>query len=191
MVDRVEFNEVVDFHGCYCLDIAMGYRVAKALVREMGEQLTNMKEVFAQVGNITCAVDAIQKITGCTLGKRNLILSDLGKPVFILQNGRTGHAVRAYVSYWDSYDQDEIRHLKAQAKKSEDGIAQLESYLDEKIHSILSATEESLFSLEHLDLSAPEVFGKFDTMPCDGCGEFVNTRFLQSVNEKMLCKECE
>jgi formylmethanofuran dehydrogenase subunit E len=190
MINREEFNQVVDFHGCYCLDIAMGYRVAKALIREMGDQLENMKEVFAQVGNNTCSVDAIQKLTVCTVGKRNLILTDLGKPVFILQNARTQKAVRAYVHFWDTFDQGELGQLKKQAKQDESAKGRLKSYLDQKIDFILSTPEESLFTLTHISLAPPQTKGKFETRRCESCGEYVDTDYLVTQDEQSICREC-
>jgi len=112
---RKEFDEVVEFHGCYCLDIAMGYRVSKALMREMGDDMKNMKDVYAYVGAPTCAVDAIQKITGCTLGKRNLVFTNTGKSVFVMQNAKTGKAVRAYCHYWDHFDHVQLREQRKAA----------------------------------------------------------------------------
>ena len=190
MNDREEFDRVVEFHGCYCLDIAIGYRVAKALLREMADEVQNMKEVFAQVGGSTCAVDAIQKITGCTLGKRNLILSDLGKPVYILQNVRTRNAVRTYVHYWDDFDQSALGVLKVRSKTDPDGKRRLKEYLDKQIDYILSAPEKDLFTWRRIRLDAPVIGGKFDTVACKKCGEYVNSRFIQTINEQLLCKEC-
>jgi len=190
MSDREEFNRVVEFHGCYCLDIAVGYRVAKALLREMAGEIQNMKEIFAQVGSSTCAVDAIQKITGCTLGKRNLILSDLGKPVYILQNGRTKTAVRAYVHYWDDFDQKALKELKGRAKVDVAARESLSAYMDDQINTILTLPEKELFTLKHLTLDEPRVAGKFDTLQCSSCGEHVNIDFLQKKTDQHFCKEC-
>src|SRR3569832_2492940 len=96
-----EFQSVVAFHGCYCLDIAVGYRVTKALMREMGDDMRNLKQVVAYTGAPTCAVDEIQQLAGCTLGKRYLHYSNTSKSTFVLLNTVTGKAVRAYCHYWD------------------------------------------------------------------------------------------
>src|SRR3569832_1447911 len=89
-----EFQSVVAFHGCYCLDIAVGYRVTKALMREMGDDMRNLKQVVAYTGAPTCAVDAIQQLAGCTLGKRNLFLSISGMSSLVLELCVCGLAVR-------------------------------------------------------------------------------------------------
>src|SRR3569832_249402 len=110
-----EFQSVVAFHGCYCLDIAVGYRVTKALMREMGDDMRNLKQVVAYTGAPTCAVDAIQQLAGCTLGKRNLHYTNTGKSTFVLHNTVTGKAVRAYCHYWDHYDHDALRRCRQAA----------------------------------------------------------------------------
>src|SRR3569832_711751 len=110
-----EFQSVVAFHGCYCLDIAVGYRVTKALMREMGDDMRNLKQVVAYTGAPTCAVDAIQQLAGCTLGKRNLHYTNTGKSTFVLHNTATGKAGRAYWHYWDHYDHDALRRCRQAA----------------------------------------------------------------------------
>src|SRR3569833_4784221 len=110
-----EFQSVVAFHGCYCLDIAVGYRVTKALMREMGDDMRNLKQVVAYTGAPTCAVDAIQQLAGCTLGKRNLHNTTTGKSTSELHNTVTGKAARAYCHYWDHYDHDALRRCRQAA----------------------------------------------------------------------------
>lgn len=188
-----EFQDVVKFHGCYCLDIAMGYRVAGALMREMGEDMADMKAVFAQVGTPTCAVDAIQKVTGCTFGKRNLLLRDAGKSVFILQNTRTGRAVRAYCHYWDDFDHGELRTLRKEANAPGAGAAAkaaLQTALDEYIAAILSAPETALFRIERVDVEAPPKSSKYASEPCSDCGEYTNVGLLAARDGRKLCPEC-
>src|SRR3569833_2000751 len=104
-----EFQSVVAFHGCYCLDIAVGYRVTKALMREMGDDMRNLKQVVAYTGAPTCAVDAIQQLAGCTQGKRNLHYTNTGKSTFVLHITVTGMAVRAFCHYLYHYYLDSVR----------------------------------------------------------------------------------
>jgi len=187
------FQEVVDFHRHLCLDIAIGYRAAKALVREMGDELKNMKEVVALVGNETCALDAIQEVTGCTFGKRNLYLTRVGKPVYILQNTKSGNAVRAYCTYWESFDHSALRALR-KALKQPDASAEMKAALkqltEEKIEAILSAPESDLFSITHLQLPAPPKSGKYEAAACSACGEHTNVALLSREEDQRLCLEC-
>lgn len=188
-----EFSEVVKFHGCYCLDIAMGYRVSKALMREIGDDMSNMKDVYAYVGAPTCAVDAIQKITGCTLGKRNLVFTNTGKAVFVMQNGKTGKAVRAYCHYWDHFDHVQVREQRKTAHAPTASAAQKAAFtalLDSQVQSILVADEATLFTLGGVTLKTPLRFSKFISEACVICGEFAKADLLQNKDGKKLCAEC-
>ncbi len=189
---KSEFNDVVAFHRCYCLDIAMGYRVAKALMREMGEDMRDLKHVIAYAGAPTCAVDAIQKIAGCTLGKRNLIYTNTGKSVFALQNTRSGRTVRAYVHYWDTFDQLAFRaqREKASAATTPGKKAEFKEMLDAKIEEILTTAEGSLFRITESTMATPQKSGKFISERCDSCGEYAKADLLVEHEGNRVCREC-
>jgi len=188
-----EFSKVVDFHGCYCLDIAMGFRVAQALVRAMGDELSDMKAVVAYVGTETCAVDAIQKVTGCTLGKRNLYLMKTGKPVYILQNTRTRYAVRAYCHYWDDFDHEQLHQLKTAARGQgveTEARKTFQAFFDLKMQDILNADESRLFFMKCIEMDAPRQSGKFHASPCSCCGEYTKDELLERQEGSSVCIEC-
>lgn len=187
------FQDAVDFHRHLCLDIAIGYRAAEILVREMGDELKNMKEVVALVGNQTCALDAIQEITGCTFGKRNLIMTHVGKPVYILQNTKTGNSVRVYCHYWDTFDHTEFRMLRKAVKKTDataEQKATLQQLTKETIDKILAAPESELFQVSRIVLPPPEISGKYPAAACTVCGEYADQALLTGAEGKKLCKEC-
>lgn len=188
-----EFKDAVAFHQHLCLDIAIGYRAAKTLVKEMGDEIKNMKEVVALVGNETCALDAIQEITGCTFGKRNLILAHTGKAVYILQNTSTGNAVRVYCKYWDTFDHSQLRELRKATKRSDasdEDKEKLKKKTEEIIDTIMAAPDSELFSISRVTLPPPPKSGKYLAEACDQCGEHVNVALLTNEDEKRMCQEC-
>lgn len=189
------FDDVVDFHRHLCLDIAMGYRVGKVLVREMGKELRNMKDVFAVVENETCAVDAIQEFTGCTLGKRNLVLAGTGKPVYILQNAKSGQAVRVYCKYWETFDQDgsfgKRRKQASSPEATPDEQQAFQREMNTKIKEILRAPEDTLFIIQRVTLPPPPKVGKYKAEPCAQCGEHTNVERLALVEGRKLCRACQ
>lgn len=188
-----EFSAVVAFHGCYCLDIALGYRVAKALMREMGEDMHNLKHVVAYTGAPTCAVDAIQRVTGCTLGKRNLYYTNTGKSTFMLHNTASSKAVRAYCHYWDHYDHDALRRSRQAASApgtTQEHKQDWQAMLDTEVSKILSLPEEDLFRLTRMYLPAPSKFSKYQSAPCAVCGEYAKRDLLVMHGEKQVCAEC-
>ena len=81
-----DLRDAIQFHGHLCPGLALGYRVAKAALRELGADRPHDEELVAIVENDSCAADAVQYITGCTFGKGNLIFSDFGKHVYTFFN---------------------------------------------------------------------------------------------------------
>ncbi|MBI3605875.1 MAG: hypothetical protein HY202_07605 [Nitrospirae bacterium] len=189
------FDDVVAFHGHLCLDIAMGYRISKAAVREMGPELKNMKEVVAMVENETCASDAIQEFTGCTLGKRNLIMTAAGKPVYILQNTKSQNAVRIYCHYWETFDPDGSHSARRKTMTGSDSTPEqretFQKELEQKIQDILTLPEEKLFRIKKIKLPPPPKVGKYKAKPCGQCGEFTHEGRLKEVEGKKLCRGCQ
>lgn len=75
-IDDNDLREAIQFHGHLCPGLALGYRVAKAALRELKAERPRDEELVAIVENDSCAADAIQFITGATFGKGNLIFRD-------------------------------------------------------------------------------------------------------------------
>ncbi len=187
-------DEVVEFHKHLCLDIVMGYRIAQAAMREMANEVSNMKQVVAIVENETCAVDAIQEYTGCTMGKRNLILSGVGKPVYILMNTKTQNAVRIYCHYWSTFDSDgefsKRRRHAASSLATKEEAESFQKELKAKIDEILNAPENALFSIKKITMEPPPKSGKYKAEACESCGEHTHIERFQIVDGKKFCKSC-
>jgi formylmethanofuran dehydrogenase subunit E len=62
----MNFDDAVTFHGHACPGLAIGYRVATLALKELGVRSRD-EELLAIVENNSCAVDAIQFITGLYL----------------------------------------------------------------------------------------------------------------------------
>ena len=92
--EPVPFEEAVKFHGHRCPGLALGYRAAGIAMEELHATRSGDEDLLAIVENDACGVDAIQYVTGCTIGKGNLIFRDFGKQVYTFINRSTGDAVR-------------------------------------------------------------------------------------------------
>ena len=73
-------------------------------MNELKSDSSQDEEIVAIVENNSCAVDAVQVLTGCTFGKGNLLFKDHGKQVYTFINRNTNDAVR--VSLNDSFSVD-------------------------------------------------------------------------------------
>ena len=184
-----DFKAVLDFHGHLCLDIAMGYRAAKAALNAL--PTPNPATLVATVSGDTCAVDAIQALTGCTFGKRNLIAKLIGKHAYTWQHTATGEGVRIYVHYWDRFDTDSRFRATLRAAKngelSPSKQARHQAEHDRLIDHILTAPEAELFRISPVNAAPPPRQGGFTSAPCAACGEYVKDGLLTDG----LCGECD
>ena len=98
------FSDVTKFHGHVCPGSAIGYKAAEAGLNELKSHCSQDDEIVAIVENNSCAVDAVQVLTGCTFGKGNLLFKDHGKQVYTFINRTTNEGVR--VSLNDSFNVD-------------------------------------------------------------------------------------
>ncbi len=184
------FQQALDFHGHLCLDIAMGYRVTLAALEAMQQADISTERLVATVANDTCAVDAVQSLSGCTYGKRNLVPDLSGKPVYRWQDERTGNGVRVYVHYWETFDvQADFRATQSAFKRGElsepDALA-FQVRHDALLDHILTAPAELLFKIAPLSADPPPKSGSFESLACDGCGEHTKQSMLVNGH----CNEC-
>ncbi len=77
-MDQELWARCVAFHGHECPGLAIGYRVCEAAVKSLGVTYSADEETVCVVETDNCAVDAIQVILGCTLGKGNLLYRGTG-----------------------------------------------------------------------------------------------------------------
>ncbi len=77
-----ELMGLVHYHGHLCPELAIGYRVSKIAMTELGITRENSLEYVAGAANSSSAVDAIQYLTGCTIGKQSFFIEDTGKHVY-------------------------------------------------------------------------------------------------------------
>jgi formylmethanofuran dehydrogenase subunit E len=77
----MSYAAVVAFHGHSCPGAAFGFRVAEAAAHRLGRHAEG-NELVAVTAVADCSADAIQVITGCTTGRRNLRIHDTGIKAF-------------------------------------------------------------------------------------------------------------
>jgi len=185
-----DFEATLAFHGHLCLDIAVGYRVAKAALEALKAEGADTANLVATVGNDTCAVDAIQRVTGCTLGKRNLVPRLTGKAAYVLQDAATGKGVRLYVHFWEGFDPEgrfrsAMRDNKA-GRLGPDAAAEFQADQEALIRHILEAPDADLFTMRPATGAPPPRSGGFSAHPCMACGEYVKEGLLEDGR----CAEC-
>lgn len=75
------YDDLISFHEHNCPGLAIGYRMTTAAMNFLFSSPVTDKKLAAIVENVSCGVDALQYLSGCTFGKRNLIFKDHGKQI--------------------------------------------------------------------------------------------------------------
>lgn len=106
-----DLKKAREFHGHLCSGIILGVRIARAGLNYLGiEEPTKNKDFMVFVEVDRCLTDAVQAVTGCSLGKRRLKWIDYGKmgASFIDMNTGKGIRIVVYADKNPSPDQDAL-----------------------------------------------------------------------------------
>ncbi len=189
------FEQAVEFHGHTCPGIALGYRAAKAALQEIRSGRDVDEEILAIVENDACGIDAIQVLTGCTIGKGNLIFRDYGKHVYTFLNRATGDAVR--VAERSDFTLDRIddtlgllRRKVMQNTATPDEEREFRRRSGDVVKKILEMPAEKIFSVTHVKLEPEEKARIFGSVKCGICGEMVAESRARVRDGKIVCIPC-
>ena len=170
-------------HGHLCPGQVLGVRMSMLGLKLIGiddPRGKDRKKLIAYVEIDRCATDAIQSVTGCSLGKRSLKFLDFGKMAATFVNSDTGAAVRILA--------------KEEAKdKAKNYFPDIEDKYKCQLEAYKIMPDDEIFGWKEVEVSIPE-----EDMPgrplrrikCDTCGEYVQDRRDVSLDGKLLCKAC-
>ena len=185
-----DLRDVVQFHGHLCPGLALGFRVATAALRELKADRPRDEELVAIVENDSCAVDAIQYITGCTFGKGNFLFRDHGKHVYTFFNRRTGQGVRISEDYRGFEGDPRFPELKKRQDAGEDVSREMQEFKMDKAAAILKADEKEILIISPVTEVIPREARIRGSARCAACGE----KFMESrgrvKNGKIVCIPC-
>ena len=160
------WSRCVDFHGHSCPGLATGYRAAETALGLLGVASARDEELVCISENDACGVDGVQAVTGCTLGKGNLLLHLTGKMAFSFYSRTTGRSVRLVLRALPELDREARRDF------------------------ILTAPAEEVFQVKETVLPLPERARHFRSVVCARCGESVPEHLARLHNGEPLCLDC-
>lgn len=188
-----EWEKVVEFHGHVCIGLAMGFCAARAALRALGVERAQDEELVAIVETDACGVDAIQTLTGCTLGKGNLLYRDYGKQAYTIGRRDTGEAVRVTVrrpGWLQSAEMNELREKCFAGSATEEEVKRYQSLLREMAEKLIAAPEEEVCTVKRVQLELPEKARIFNSVECAFCGEMVMEPRARVREGKFACIPC-
>jgi formylmethanofuran dehydrogenase subunit E len=173
----------VRVHGHLCPGQVLGVRMSMIGLREAGisePKGAHRKDIIVFVEMDRCAADAVQSVTGCSLGKRTLKHMDYGKMAATFVNLRSGRAVRL-VAREDSREMAEQYFPEIEDKHR----AQVEAY------KVLAESELFDAMEVRVDLRPEDMPGRpLRRMRCEQCGEYVQDMREVQRDGKVLCRPC-
>ncbi|MFH1702554.1 MAG: FmdE family protein [Nitrospirota bacterium] len=185
-------DDVVEFHGHICPGLVLGYRVSIVALKEFGDRAED-EEIVAIVENNSCAVDAVQVVTGCTFGKGNLIFKDYGKQVYTFIKRPSGESLRISVKWESPQETEEEKEMwekYIRGDRSEDVLKTVHDRKSRKIDSIMHAGDEELFTIKKGRMELPEEAEIYPSIRCSLCGEKVMKPRAKVRDGKIVCIPC-
>jgi formylmethanofuran dehydrogenase subunit E len=167
-----DLKRCAEFHGHLCPGLTIGWRAARAGLEALGGQRARDEEMIAIVENDSCAVDAVQALTGCTFGKGNLFFRDYGKMVFTFAVRPSGRAVRVAVRGTARRKEPRGRHP------------------DRQLERLLEAPSDELFDIREMVIRLPKAAEIRPSTVCDWCGEPVMVSRTRKRGSRTLCIPC-
>ncbi|QNM05053.1 FmdE family protein [Qiania dongpingensis] len=167
-MEQDKWRKCVEFHGHECPGLAIGFRVGLyALEWFGGIERAEDEELVCVTENDACGVDAVQVLTGCTMGKGNLLYRGTGKMAFSFFLRKTGKGVRVVL------------------KPGKSGTSR-----EERQREILENPFEELFWVKEPGFSLPDAARIFADETCEICGEASPDYKMHLQGGKKVCVDC-
>ncbi|MEA2114928.1 MAG: FmdE family protein [Thermodesulfobacteriota bacterium] len=170
-------------HGHICAGQVIGVRMSMLGLERIGiddPKGEDRKKLYVLVEIDRCATDAIQSVTGCSLGKRSMRWMDFGIMAATFVNLETGKAVRITA-------REESREL------SKNYYPALANKYQQQLEAYKIMPEEELFSFQDVKADIPEcdMPGRpMRRVQCDDCADYVQDCREVERDGKILCRAC-
>ncbi|MFC1523250.1 FmdE family protein [Thermodesulfobacteriota bacterium] len=175
--------ESTKIHGHICAGQVIGVRMSMLGLRLIDINDPRGKErksLYVLVEIDRCATDAIQSVTGCSLGKRSLKWIDYGIMAATFVNLVSGKAVRITA-------REEARELSSHY------FPEITDKYERQREAYRVMPEEDLFKIEKVQVSIPEqdLPGRpMQRIQCQSCGDWVQDCREVIHEGKTLCRPC-
>ncbi len=170
-------------HGHICAGQVIGVRLAMIGLREINikePRGSQRKDFYVLVEIDRCATDAIQSVTGCSLGKRSLKWLDYGIMAATFVNLKDQRAVR-------------ITALEESREAAKKYCPEITDKYQQQLAAYRVMPEEELFQLQKVKVAVPsqDMPGRpLKRVQCEKCGDWVQDCREVEQDGKILCQPC-
>lgn len=173
----------VKVHGHLCPGQVLGVRMSMlglGLIEISDPKGADRKSIIVFVEMDRCATDAVQSVTGCSLGHRTMKFLDYGKMAATFHNIKTGKAVRVIA-------REEAR------QKAKEYFPQIQDKYKAQLEVYKIMPDKELFDLMEVNttMKPEDMPGRpLARIKCDLCREHVQDLREIRREGKVLCRPC-
>jgi formylmethanofuran dehydrogenase subunit E len=176
-------SESVRVHGHLCAGQVLGVRMSMLGLLEIGiadPKGSDRKNIIVFIEMDRCATDAVQSVTGCSLGHRTMKFMDYGKMAATFVNLATNKAVRIFAK-------DESRNL------AKNYFPEIENKYTAQLEAYKIMNDEELFDVQQVRVKI-----RSEDMPgrpsrrvvCESCKEQVQDGRERRLEGRTVCRPC-
>ncbi len=171
-------------HGHVCPGQVIGVRMSMLGLKLIGiddPKGRDRKKLYVLVEIDRCATDAIQSVTGCSLGKRSMRWKDFGIMAATYVNLETGKAVR-------------ITALESSRELSNKYCPEIVDKYQRQLAAYKVMPQEELFGVQEVKVDLPEceLPGRpMRKVQCVECGDWVQDCRDVEREGKTICRACD
>ena len=181
------FDELLEkstaIHGHLCAGQVIGVRMAMLGLNEIGisdPRGLERKKFYVLVEIDRCATDAIQTVTGCSLGKRSLKWLDYGVMAATFVNLEDERAVRITA-------REESREI------SKKYCPEIEDKYKRQLEAYRIMADDELFAIQpvRVNIPAEDMPGRpMKRVQCEKCGDWVQDCREVEKDGLTMCRSC-
>jgi len=171
-------------HGHVCPGQVIGVRMSMLGLELIGiddPKGKDRKKLYVLVEIDRCATDAIQSVTGCSLGKRSMRWKDFGIMAATYVNLETGKAVR-------------ITALESSRELADTYCPEIEDKYQRQLAAYKVMPQDLLFGIQEVKVDLPEceLPGRpLRKVQCVECGDWVQDCRDVERDGGILCRACD
>ncbi|WP_415715415.1 FmdE family protein [Maridesulfovibrio sp.] len=182
-------KNTIGFHGHQCPGLAIGVRAAELCLRELGHH--DESPIVAICETDMCGVDAIQALTGCTVGKGNLIFKDHGKMAFTFYRRKDGKGFRALLNpdfiAELRKEMSRLMAIEAPSAEEQEKCTQVRAECERQYYE---ADLAEIFIKQEPQIRMPRPAAILHSLVCEECGEAHMESRSRQFAGRTLCLTC-
>ncbi len=176
-------SDSVKIYGHLCPGQVLGVKMSILGLKNIGiddPKGKDRKSLIVFVEMDRCATDAVQSVTGCSLGHRTMKFMDYGKMAATFVNLKTGKAVR-------------ITAKEKAREKAKEFFPEIENKYTAQLEAYRIMSDEELFDVMNVkvELRPEDMPGRpIKRVRCDICSEYVQDMREVYRDGRGLCRPC-